>query len=222
MPSAHDDRALREAVIATALAMNAAGINRGKSGNVSVRVRDGGVDGFLVTPSGLPYADTTPADIVAMSLDGDVHGHRTPSSEWRFHLDIYRSRPDALAVVHTHAPFATTLACLGRGIPAFHYMVAAAGGTDIRCAPYATFGTQALSDVAVAALDGRRACLLAQHGMIAIGASLAAALALAVEVETLAEMYWRVLQIGEPVILSDEEMAVVLAKFATYGQAATR
>ncbi len=222
MPSAHDDRALREAVIATALAMNAAGINRGKSGNVSARVRDGGCDGFLVTPSGLPYADTTPADIVAMSLDGDVQGHRTPSSEWRFHRDIYRSRPDAIAVVHTHAPFATTLACLGRGIPAFHYMVAAAGGADIRCAPYATFGTQALSDAALAALEGRRACLLAQHGMIAIGASLAAALALAVEVETLAEMYWRVLQIGEPVILSDEEMAIVLAKFATYGQPAAR
>jgi len=222
MAAPKDERSLREAVIATARAMNAVGINRGKSGNVSARVRDGGFDGFLVTPSGLPYADTTPVDIVAMSLDGGVQGHRVPSSEWRFHRDIYRARDDAAAIVHTHAPFATTLACLGRGIPAFHYMVAAAGGADIRCAPYATFGTQALSDAAVAALDGRRACLLAQHGMIAIGASLDAALALAVEVETLAEMYWRALQIGDPPILPDDEMATVLAKFATYGQPATR
>lgn len=222
MAAAKDDRSLREAVIATARAMNAAGINRGKSGNVSARLRGGGFDGFLVTPSGLPYADTTPVDIVAMSLDGDVQGHRVPSSEWRFHRDIYRSRADAGAIVHTHAPFATTLACLGRGIPAFHYMVAAAGGPDIRCAPYATFGTQALSDAALGALEGRRACLLAHHGMIAIGASLDAALALAVEVETLAELYWRALQIGEPAILADEEMAIVLAKFATYGQPGTR
>ncbi|MFO1413412.1 MAG: class II aldolase/adducin family protein [Burkholderiales bacterium] len=215
-----DDRSLREDVVATARAMNAVGINRGKSGNVSARLRSGGIDGFLVTPSGLPYDETTPVDIVTMSLDGGVEGHRVPSSEWRFHRDIYRARPEVGAIVHTHAPFATTLACLGRGIPAFHYMVAAAGGADIRCAPYATFGTQALSDAAVSALEGRRACLLAQHGMIAVGAALDAALALAVEVETLAEMYWRVLQIGEPVVLSDAEMAVVLAKFATYGQPA--
>ncbi|MFO1395954.1 MAG: class II aldolase/adducin family protein [Burkholderiales bacterium] len=222
MAATSNDRSLREAVIATARAMSAAGINRGKSGNVSARVQDAGFDGFLITPSGLPYADTTPVDIVAMSLAGGMEGHRVPSSEWRFHRDIYASRDDAAAIVHTHAPFATTLACLGRGIPAFHYMVAAAGGADIRCAPYATFGTQALSDAALGALEGRRACLLAQHGMIAVGASLDAALALAVEVETLAEMYWRALQIGEPVILSDDEMAVVLAKFATYGQPATR
>jgi len=196
--------------------MNAAGINRGKSGNVSARLDDG----FLVTPSGLPYDETTPADIVAMSLDGEVRGTRVPSSEWRFHRDIYRARPDAHAIVHTHAPFATSLACLHRGIPAFHYMVAIAGGSDIRCAPYATFGTQELSDHAVSALAGRKACLLANHGMIALGESLAKALALAVEVETLAEMYWRALQVGEPRLLPAEEMAVVLAKFATYGQQA--
>ena len=213
-----DDVALREEVIATALAMNAAGINRGKSGNVSVRLRRDGFDGFLVTPSGLPYADTVPGDIVAMTLAGDAEGDRAPSSEWRFHRDIYRSRPDAGAIVHTHAPFATSLACLHRPIPPFHYMVAVAGGTDIRCAPYATFGTQALSDHAVAALADRRACLLANHGTIALGSSLPTALALAVEVETLAEMYWRVLQIGEPILLSEVEMAVVLDRFATYGQ----
>jgi len=210
--------ALREAVVATAMAMNASGINRGKSGNVSARWQDGAFDGFLVTPSGLSYEETTREDVVAMSLDGHATGKCVPSSEWRFHRDIYRSRQDAQAVVHTHSPFATSLACLSRGIPAFHYMVSAAGGTDIRCAPYATFGTQALSDNALAALDGRRACLLANHGVIAIGDSLAGALALAVQVETLAEMYWRALQVGEPIILGDDEMKTVLAKFATYGQ----
>jgi L-fuculose-phosphate aldolase len=209
------DRALREAVIATALAMNAQGINRGKSGNVSARAP---ADGFLITPSGIPYAETRPDDIVAVGLDGSARGTRKPSSEWRFHRDIYRARSEVMAIVHAHAPFATTLACHHLAIPPFHYMVAVAGGRDIRCAPYATFGTQALSDHAVAALDGRNACLLAQHGMIAVGASLAAALALAVEVETLAEMYWRARQLGEPVLLPDEEMSVVLEKFKTYGQ----
>ena len=213
-----DERATREAVIATALAMNAAGINRGKSGNVSARWRDGAFDGFLVTPTGVPYQQTAPEQIVAMTLRGEARGTRLPSSEWRFHRDIYAARADAQAIVHAHAPFATTLACMHRGIPAFHYMVAVAGGKEIRCAPYATFGTQELSDHAVAALAGRRACLLANHGMIAVGASLEHALALAVEVETLAEMYWRVLQIGEPVLLSEGEMDVVLEKFRTYGQ----
>jgi len=209
---------VRGAVIATALAMNAAGINRGKSGNVSARFRDGGFDGFLVTPSALPYAQTTPQDIAAVSLAGDARGPRPPSSEWRFHRDIYAQRPDAQAVVHVHAPFATSLACLHRGIPAFHYMVAVAGGSDIRCAPYATFGTQALSDNVTAALAGRTACLMANHGLVALGKSLEAALALAIEVETLAEMYWRALQVGDPAILPDEEMQVVLGKFADYGK----
>ena len=213
-----DERALRAAIIATALAMNAADINRGKAGNVSVRLVREGFDGFLVTPTGLPYAQLVADDIVAMTLAGAARGARAPSSEWRFHRDIYVNRPDARAIVHAHAPFATSLACLHRGIPAFHYMVAVAGGADIRCAPYATFGTQALSDHAVAALAGRNACLLANHGMIALGASLDAALRLAIEVETLAEMYWRALQAGEPRLLPAEEMEVVLAKFATYGQ----
>ncbi|MCC7218967.1 MAG: class II aldolase/adducin family protein [Burkholderiales bacterium] len=213
-----DERTLRAEVIATALAMNAAGINRGKSGNVSARLAHEGFAGFLVTPTGMPYAALAPEDIVAMTLAGEPAGGRAPSSEWRFHRDIYASRADANAIVHAHAPFATTLACLDRGIPAFHYMIAVAGGDDVRCAPYATFGTQALSDHAVAALDGRKACLLAHHGMIALGGTLADALALAVEVETLAEMYWRALQVGEPARLPPEEMAVVLAQFATYGQ----
>jgi len=219
--AAVDERGLRDAVIATAREMNALGINRGKAGNVSARLRAGAFDGYLITPTGMPYAEILPGDVVALPLDGAAdaaRGPRLPSSEWRFHRDIYRARPDAGAIVHTHAPFATSLACLARCIPAFHYMVAVAGGKDIRCAPYATFGTQALSDHAVAALEGRTACLLANHGMIAVGASLSKALALAVEVETLAEMYWRALQIGEPALLSDAEMDVVIARFRTYGQ----
>ena len=217
-PPPNNERALREDVLATALAMNAAGINRGKSGNVSARFRDAAFDGFLITPTGLPYSRTTPEQLVLITLRGEARGALLPSSEWRFHRDIYAVRPDAQAIVHTHAPFATSLACLRRGIPPFHYMVAVAGGKDIRCAPYATFGTQELSDHAVVALDGRRACLLANHGMIAFGASLEQALELAVEVETLAEMYWRALQIGEPAQLSDGEMDAVLEKFRTYGQ----
>ena len=221
-----EEQVLRSTIVETALAMNAHGINRGKSGNVSARLRHDRFDGFLVTPTGLPYDRTTPADIVPMTLDMEPDGHlhgipqggRLPSSEWRFHRDIYRTRSDANAIVHTHAPFATTLACHGRSIPAFHYMVAVAGGRDIRCAKYATFGTQALSDYALVALDGRRACLLAHHGMIAIGASLAQALALAIEVETLAEIYWRSLAIGEPDVLPEAEMDGVLEKFKTYGQ----
>jgi L-fuculose-phosphate aldolase len=206
--------ALRARVIATALAMNAGGINRGTSGNVSARI-DGG---FLITPTKLPYAETRPGDIVEMSEGGDARGPRAPSSEWRFHRDIYRARGDIGAIVHTHAPFATTLACLDRGIPPFHYMIAVAGGEDIRCATYATFGTQALSDGAVLALAGRKACLLSHHGMIATGRDLDAALALAIEVETLAEMYWRALQIGEPALLEPAEMARVLERFRHYGQ----
>jgi L-fuculose-phosphate aldolase len=208
------DEPLRQEIIATAIAMNARGINRGKSGNVSVRT----ASGFLVTPTGVAYESMHPGDVVAMTMDGAAHGARAPSSEWRFHRDIYAARADAQAVVHAHSPFATTLSCLERGIPALHYMIAVAGGSSIRCAPYATFGTQELSDRALGALDGRKACLLANHGMIAVGANLADALALAIEVEALAEQYWRALQIGEPSLLSEAEMAVVLEKFRTYGQ----
>ena len=207
---------LRKELIATALAMNALGVNRGKSGNVSARWKDG----FLVTPSGLPYEETRPADIVFVDGHGTPAGRRPPSSEWRFHHDIYRTRKDAQAVVHTHSSFATTLACLRVEVPAFHYMIAMAGANSIRCAPYATFGTQVLSDHALQALSGRKACLLANHGMIAIGDGLKHALALAVEVEALCEQYWRALQIGKPAVLSDAEMEVVLEKFKTYGKIA--
>ncbi|MBL0121535.1 MAG: L-fuculose-phosphate aldolase [Betaproteobacteria bacterium] len=208
------DESLRAEIVHTTLKMNALGINEGKSGNVSARVDAG----FLVTPTGIPYEKTRREQIVAMRMDGTHEGDVLPSSEWRFHRDIYAARADVNAIVHTHAPFATTLACMDREIPSFHYMVAAAGGKNIRCAPYATFGTQELSDFAVAALCDRKACLLSHHGMIACGPDLEKTLALAVEVETLARMYWQALQIGEPVLLSDAEMEMVLGKFATYGQ----
>ena len=210
-------RALRAEIVATARAMNAHGINRGKSGNVSARM-PGPFTGFLITPTGMPYDTMTARDIVPMTADGEAQGTRRPSSEWWFHRDLYRARDDFRAIIHVHSPFATALACLPTGIPAFHYMVAVAGGRDIRCAPYTTYGTQALAEHVVAAMHARRACLLANHGMIAGGASLDEALALAVEVETLAEMYCRARQLGEPTLLSDAEMDEVLARFRTYGQ----
>ena len=206
--------ALRREVLETALRMNVLGINHGTSGNVSARCDDG----FLITPSGLPYEKAQPDDVVLVRADGSHHGTVVPSSEWRFHRDIFARRPEVNGIVHTHSPCATALACQQRGIPAFHYMVAMAGGSDIRCAPYATFGTQQLSDHALQALAGRKACLLANHGMIATGTSLETALALALEVESLARVYLLALQIGEPQLLSDREMDVVLEKFSTYGQ----
>jgi L-fuculose-phosphate aldolase len=205
---------LRSQLIDTCLRMNALGINQGKSGNASVRLDD---RRFLITPSGIPYDELKPTDIVAMTIEGEWYGDKRPSSEWRFHRDILAARPDVSAVVHTHGMLATSLACLHKGIPAFHYMVAVAGGDSIRCAPYATFGTQELSDHALAALKDRRACLLANHGLIATGTSLAATLALAVEVEALAGMYLKVLSVGEPELLSGVEMARVIDLFRTYG-----
>jgi L-fuculose-phosphate aldolase len=205
--------ALRRKIIAACRDMNALGINQGTSGNVSARV----AGGFLITPSGVPYDELAPAQIVEMDLEGGHRGELAPSSEWRMHRDVYRGRPEAGAVVHTHATFCTVLACLRTEIPAFHYMVAVAGGASIRCGDYATFGTQALSDNMLKALEGRRACLLANHGMICFGPDLGKALALAVEVETLARQYWHARQAGEPVLLSDAEMARVLERFASYG-----
>lgn len=204
----------REEVLATALAMNASGINRGTAGNVSARSGSG----FLITPTGLAYDEITAADIVAMSMDGSFSGNRKPSSEWRFHRDIYAQRPEAGAVVHAHSPSATALACMDFSIPAFHYMIARFGGTDVRCAAYATFGSQELSDSVVKALAGRSACLLSHHGMLVLGRDLKQALSLAVELETISEQYWRVLQIGGPSLLPEDEMARVLEKFASYGQ----
>jgi L-fuculose-phosphate aldolase len=201
------DTALRQRMIDTCLKMNASGLNQGTSGNLSLRAGDG----FLVTPSSLPYEDMRPEDIVAMGFDGTYEGRR-PSSEWRFHRDILRNRPDVDVVLHCHSVYATTLACHHRPIPAFHYMVAVAGGTTIRCADYATFGTQALSDAALRALEGRTACLLGQHGQIALGTTLEKALWLATEVETLARIYVQALPLGEPPVLDEAEMARVIAQ----------
>jgi len=229
----------RQAIIDLARSMTGHGINHGSAGNVSMRWHRGGGDGFLVTPSALPYDQCTLDDIVWMSIvapdpvaslprpgsletpaEPVIDGRRRPSSEWRFHHDLYAHRADAQAIVHTHAPHCAALACLPRiqrdGIPAFHYMVALAGGHDIRCAPYATFGTQALSDHVLAAMTDRRACLMAHHGMLAIGASLEAALALAIELEWLAATYAQTLQLGAPALLSEQEMDRVLEKFSSY------
>jgi L-fuculose-phosphate aldolase len=213
---------MNEAELRTALADAAKqtvsrGLNRGSSGNVSVRHRDG----FLITPSGLPNDRLEPAQIVFVGMEGQASGRLKPSSEWRIHRDLYRARPEFAAAVHAHSPHAVSLSCLRRGIPAFHYMVAAAGGRDIRCAGYATFGTQALSDAVLAALQDRRACLMANHGLVAAGASLHAALALAVEVEELCAQYWRARLMGEPVLLSGAEMDEVLERFKHYGQRGT-
>ncbi len=206
------ERNLRRGIVDTARAMNSGGINQGTSGNVSARTEGG----FLITPSGIGYDDCTPADVVPMAMDGTAEGGCKPSSEWPLHRDVLAARSSVNAVLHAHPPFATALACLGRGIPAFHYMVAIAGGRDIRCAPYATFGSADLSQGALAALEGRTACLLANHGMVAVGRSLKAVLMLAIEVETLAQQYMIALQAGEPNLLDDAEMDVVLEKFKAY------
>lgn len=205
---------LRRALVDTAIVAQREGLNRGASGNLSVRCGEG----FLITPSGMPATEQTADDVVWMDMDGTPRGGRKPSSEWRFHRDLYVARPEFGAVLHAHSTFATTLACLGRDVPPFHYMIAAAGGKTIRCAPYATFGTQELSDYAIAAMEGLKACLLANHGLLVAEASLERALALALEVENLCEQYCRVLQIGVPVLLPDAEMEVVLEKFKSYGQ----
>lgn len=205
---------LRRAVIETCLKMNALGINQGTSGNASVRTKEG----FLITPSGIPYEETAPKQIVAMTLDGEVRSDWKPSSEWRMHRDIYAARPEAQAVVHTHAVHATALSCLRLEVPSFHYMIAAAGGSSLRCATYATFGTEALSRNMLKALEDRRACLLANHGMICFGPSLDKALWLAGEVETLCRQYIAAKQLGEPTLLSQAEMKRVLALFQDYGK----
>jgi L-fuculose-phosphate aldolase len=207
------DIALREALIAHCIKMNDSGLNQGTSGNLSVR---SGV-GMLITPSGVPYEQLQPADIVYMNLDGSYQHRLAASSEWRFHRDIYLARPEVEAVVHAHPIYCTTLAIRRMGIPAVHYMIAAAGGNSIRCAPYFTYGTAELSAAAVTALEGRMACLLANHGMIALGPSLAKVLWLALEVEVLARLHFNSLLLGGGVVLPDDEIAHVVKKFATYG-----
>src|SRR6201997_2801415 len=206
---------LRMAVIDACRELTRRGLTHGTSGNVSVRYD---ARRFFVSPSGMDYEVLQADDVPLMDVDGRWFGRRRPSSEWRFHRDIFRSRHDVGAIVHTHSPQATALACTGRGIPAFHYMVAVAGGRDIRCAPYQAFGTQELSDAALAALKDRKACLLANHGVIATGADLAAAVLLAGEVENLALQYCAALSLGDVQILDDAQMYRVVEKFRSYGQ----
>jgi L-fuculose-phosphate aldolase len=214
-----DEKTLRAAMVDTCRRMNASGINQGTSGNLSARLDEG----FLVTPTSLPYEHMKPTDIVHMQFDASYEGPHRPSSEWRFHRDILRARTDVNVVLHCHSVYATTLAVHHKPIPSFHYMTGVAGGTTIRCSRYATFGTQALSDNALEALDGRLACLLGQHGQISLGTTLAGALWLAVEVETLARMYVQALSLGlgEPPVLDDAEMGRVVEQMRrmSYGHA---
>ena len=204
----------RQQLIAAALAMQASGLNRGTAGNISLRADDG----FYITPTGMPYAALTAADIPHMTLAGTISGQRKPSSEWRLHRDLYAARPHVGAVVHAHSPFAVSLACLRCDIPPFHYMIARFGGDTVRCSRYEIFGSQELSAAALDAMVDRHACLLANHGLLVAGRDLEQALALAGELEELCEQYWRTCQLGTPVLLSPAEMAAVGEKFSRYGQ----
>jgi L-fuculose-phosphate aldolase len=190
------------------------GLNRGASGNVSIRSGNG----FLITPSGVIPNQMSAGEIVQMSISGDILSLGKPSSEWRFHCDIYAVRPEIGAIVHVHSLAATAFSTLRKDLPPFHYMIAVAGGDNVRCAPYALFGTQVLSDLVIRALDDRKACLLANHGMIAVGQDIEEAMAIAVEVESLCAQFMLASQVGEPSILDPEQMAEVIEKFKTYGR----
>jgi L-fuculose-phosphate aldolase len=209
-------RDLRKQVIETCLSMNEEGINQGTSGNVSVRTDEG----FLITASGIPYSKMKPHHIVEMDLEGGYRGEFYPSTEWRMHLDIFKNRPEAAAIVHVHSPYATALACLRKEVPAFHYMIGVAGGSSLRVSDYAQFGTPELSTAMLKAMDGRTGCLLANHGQICFGATLEKALWLAGEIEALCQQYWAALLAGKPVVLDEAEMTSVLKRFKTYGMQA--
>ncbi|MFI0844914.1 class II aldolase/adducin family protein [Mesorhizobium sp. IMUNJ 23232] len=205
---------IRQEMIAVCNFMVDRGINQGTAGNISVRVEEG----FLITPSGVPYPEMVPEDIVTMHIDASHVGLRKPSTEWRFHRDIMEKKPEVGAVIHLHSRFCTSLSMLRREIPAVHYMMAVAGGPTVPCVPYVTWGTQELADLILGALQDRFACLLANHGMVAIGPNLKRAAWLAVEIEALASQYWHALQVGVPYVLPDEEIARVAERFKSYGQ----
>ena len=207
------DLALHQEIISNCLKMNSSGLNQGTSGNLSARFGAG----MLITPSAIAYDQLNPEDIVYMNLDGTYEHRLACSSEWRFHRDVYLAKPEVNAVVHAHPTYCTALAIRHMEIPPLHYMIAVSGGNSIRCAGYHTYGTQELSEAAVQALQGRTACLLANHGMIATGSNLAKAMWLAIEVETLAHQYVISLQLGGPKLLPDEEIARVVEKFKNYG-----
>ncbi|MDT8327635.1 MAG: class II aldolase/adducin family protein [Roseovarius sp.] len=210
---------LRAEIVATARALDAAGLNRGASGNLSARCGDA----LLITPSAVPYDELTPDMLARMPLEGDYgawEGPRKPSSEWRFHLDLLRARPDLGAVVHTHAPWSTVLAVARRPIPAIHYMIAAFGGPVIRVADYACYGTAELSAAVLHAMEGRLGCLMANHGMLTAAPTLARAAWLAHELEALAHQHYHALLIGGGHVLTEAELAEVAQGFAGYGVAA--
>ncbi|GJE59642.1 class II aldolase/adducin family protein [Methylobacterium trifolii] len=208
-----DDHRARQSVVEAARSLSGLGLNQGTSGNVSLRWKDG----LLITPSGMPYERMRAEDIVFMGLDGRFEHRLKPSSEWRFHRDILANRSEVGAVVHAHPVYCTAFAMCGREIPAVHYMIAAAGGPTVRCAPYAPYGTPELSSLALAALEDRACCLLANHGMISTGESLEKALWLAGELETLCRQYAVALQVGAPVVLPDDEIARIVERFKNYG-----
>lgn len=217
-PTCAEENALRIAIVAHCQRLTSAGLSPGTSGNISARCTREGQAGLLISPSGVDYASLQAESLAWMRIDDGVwSGPLKPSSEWRFHRDIYATRPETGAVVHAHPTHATALAVQRLAIPSFHYMVAIAGGADIRCAPYATYGSEELSRNALAALEGRRACLLANHGLIALGADLRRAFALAIEVETLAQQYLLARASGTPVLLEAQEIDRVLEKFKSYG-----
>lgn len=204
-----------EELLEAARLLEAKGLNAGTAGNCSIRVDAG----FLVTPSAVPVPSLDPASMVRMDMAGDVITGGVPSSEWRFHRDIYVTYPSATAIVHTHSAYATALACLREPLPAFHYMVAKAGGHDVPCTDFSTYGTQSLSDAVVSALRDRRACLMANHGMVAHGSSMEAALGLAIDIEQLCRQYLIARSAGTPVLLSTEQMDEAIERFAGYGKA---
>ena len=206
---------IRQEIVSTVRDFNISGISIGTSGNLSVRQDKG----FFITPTGLTYNDLTPSDIILCDLEGKVlTGDLKPSSEWPFHAAIYKERSDVNAIVHTHPPYATGIACTRKPIPAFNYMIAIAGGDSIRCADYSTFGTEALSKNIIEALVDRKACLLANHGMVAVGESIKSAYKLAHEVEILAKQYCISLSCGTPVIIDEAEMKIIIEKFNQYGK----
>jgi L-fuculose-phosphate aldolase len=215
MTDAARDSALRQALVVACRELTRRGLTYGTSGNISIR-RD--AQSCFISPTGSVYEELEIQDIALLEFAGRWFGRRRPSSEWRFHRDIFKARRDVGAIVHTHSRYATALACTGRGIPAFHYMVAVTGGTEIRCAPYRTFGTQELSDVALAAIDGSNACLIGNHGVIALGVDVDAALTLVGEVENLAAQYTAALALGDVRILDAAEMLRMVEKFRTYGK----
>ena len=206
----------RKEVIKYSIKLNTTNLSPLRSGNISVRSIENSVEGFLITPSGKKYDTLKEEDIVFVSIDGNHDTNLKPSSEWRFHKDIYLKKSDAKAIVHSHSPHASAVSAHGKDIPAFHYMIALAGGDSIKCAKYATFGTQELSDNIIDALENRKACLMSNHGQVAFGENLESAFELAEELENICHQYINTIKLGNPKILSSSEIDVILEKVKNY------